>query len=189
MRAGGISNRGTVLATSTIYKYSEAAETNTGNAAGIGVDTDDNRLYINKNSDGVREPINTSAVETVTATNTLTAEESGKTCFLSSATEFVTTLPAPAAGLVFDFIVVAAPSGASYTVVTNGSSNIMLGHILTCQDAGGTSDSEVSGGDTLSFVDGKAVKGDRARFISDGTSWYVSAFSKVFDGITITTAS
>ena len=38
---------------------------------------------------------------------------------------------------------------------------MILGHVLTSQDAGGTADSEVSGGDTISFVDGKAVVGDR----------------------------
>lgn len=127
--------------------------------------------------------------ETVTTTNVLAASESGKTCYLASATEFVSTLPAPAAGLFFRFIVAAAPSGASYTVVTNSSANIMLGHVLTSQDAGGTADSETSGGDTLSFVDSKAVVGDMAEFFCDGTNWFVRASCKVFDAITITTAS
>ena len=35
---------------------------------------------------------------TLAAASSLTAAESGETYFLSSATEFVTTLPAPAAG-------------------------------------------------------------------------------------------
>lgn len=129
-------------------------------------------------------------VETVAATNVLTKAESGKTMFLSSATEFVTTLPAPAAGLEFEFIVAAAPSGASYTVVTNSSANIIKGHILTSDVNSATdADLEVSGGDTLSFVDSKAVAGDRARFVSDGTNWFVQAACTVFDAITITTAS
>ncbi len=131
----------------------------------------------------------TGPAETVTATNIILAAESGTTYFLNSATEFVSTLPAPALGLRFQFVVAAAPSGASYTIVTDASGNIMLGHILTSQDAGGSADSETSGGDTLSFVDGKAVVGDRADFSSDGTKWYVRASSKVFDAITITTAS
>lgn len=127
--------------------------------------------------------------EVVAATNEITAAESGSTFYLSAGTEFVSTLPAPALGLRYTFIVAAAPSGASYTVVTNGSANVMLGHVLTSQDAGGSADSETSGGDTLSFVDAKAVVGDRADFESDGTSWFVRASSKVFDAITITTAS
>jgi hypothetical protein len=128
--------------------------------------------------------------ETVTATNVITASESGKTFFLSSATEFVSTLPAPLAGLVFDFIVAAAPSGASYTVVTNSSANILKGHVLSSDlNNAADSDFETSGGDTLSFVDGAAVAGDRARFISDGTNWYVTAMCSAQAGITITTAS
>lgn len=127
--------------------------------------------------------------EVVTGTNVITAAESGATFFLNSATEFVSTLPAPALGLRFTFIVKAAPSGASYTIVTNASGNVILGHILTSQDAGGSADSETSGGDTISFVDSKAVVGDRVDVICDGTSWFARASSKVFDAITITTAS
>ena len=133
---------------------------------------------------------NKTPTETVAATNVLTKAESGKTMFLSHATEFVTTLPAPAAGLEFEFIVADAPESASYTIVTNGSANIIRGHILTSDVNSATdADFEASGGDTLSFVDSKAVLGDRARFISDGTYWYVQAASSVFDAITITTAS
>lgn len=126
-------------------------------------------------------------VETVTAANTITAAESGKTFFLNSATEFVSTLPAPAAGLKFTFIVKAAPSGASYTIVTNGSSNIIVGHVVT--SATGAADTETSGGDTISFVDGAAVKGDKVILECDGTNWYASCFAAAATGITITTAS
>lgn len=129
-------------------------------------------------------------VETVAATNTLTKAESGKVMFLDAATEFVTTLPAPAAGLEFEFIVANAPESASFTIVTNGSANIMRGHILSSDlNAASDGDSEASGGDTLTFVDSKAVIGDRARFVSDGTYWYVQASCVAFDAITITTAS
>ena len=121
--------------------------------------------------------------ETLTATRTLKASESGTT-------EFVTTLPAPAPGMGFEFIVAAAPSGASYTVVTNGSANIIKGHILTSDvDSATDADLETSGGDTISFVDSKAVAGDRVRLISDGTNWFAQGACSVFDAITITTAS
>lgn len=129
------------------------------------------------------------STETVAATNAILAGESGKTFFLSSATEFVSTLPAPAAGLNFSFIVAAAPSGASYTIVSASSANIILGHVLSSQDAGGNGDSETSGGDTITLVDGKAVVGDRVDLISDGTSWFARCSCKTFDAITITTAS
>lgn len=126
---------------------------------------------------------------TLTATKVLTDADSGSTFYLNSATEFGTTLPPAKLGLEFTFIVAAAPASASYTVVSASSANIIKGHVLTSQDAGGSSDSETSGGDTLTFVDSKAVVGDRAKVSSDGTSWFVVASSKVFDAITITTAS
>lgn len=130
----------------------------------------------------------TGAVATAdtTAASTLTAEDSGKTILLNSTTEFATTLPAPAAGLKFTFIVVSAPSGASYTVVTNGSANIIVGKQFTSADAAGDTGAT---DDTITFVDGQAVAGDRVELISDGTKWYAYAFSAVAAGITFTTAS
>lgn len=127
---------------------------------------------------------------TLTATNTLTAADSGKILLLNSATEFATTLPALQAGLRFVFIVIGAPASASYTVVTAGSANVMIGGVYT-NDFSGTTDSdfEATGGDTLTFVDAKAVKGDKAILECDGTNWHVTAFCSVFDAITITTAS
>jgi membrane protein implicated in regulation of membrane protease activity len=124
--------------------------------------------------------------EIVTATNAITAAESGATFFLNSATEFVSTLPAPALGLRYTFIVSAAPSGASYTVVTTSSANIIKG--LQQSVAGDAGDSGTAD-DTITFVDGQAVAGDRVDVISDGTSWFAYANSKVAAGITFTQAS
>jgi hypothetical protein len=132
---------------------------------------------------GVQGPL---ANEIVTATNVITAAESGKTFFLNSATEFVSTLPAPAAGLTYTFIVTAAPSGASYTVVTNSSANIIKG--LQNSVAGDAGDSGTAD-DTITFVDGQAVAGDKVEVWSDGTSWFAYAISKVAAGITFTQAS
>lgn len=135
----------------------------------------------------VNGPTGTGATEVVTATNVIAATESGTTFFLNSATEFVSTLPAPAAGLKFKFIVSAAPSGASYTIVTNSSANIIKGTIVTA--ATGAADTETSGGDTISFVDGQAVAGDQVELECDGTNWFVRGICSVAAGITITTAS
>ncbi len=121
-----------------------------------------------------------------TATLQLSADDSGAVVFLNSATEFVTTLPAPKRGLHFTFIVTAAPSGASYTVVTSGSANIIKGNQNSVAgDAGdfGTAD------DTISFVDGQSVAGDKVEVICDGTSWFAYAISKVAAGVTFTQAS
>ena len=131
--------------------------------------------------------VGTIANEVVTATNVITAAESGKTFFLNSGTEFASTLPAPAAGLKFDFIVTAAPSGASYTVVTEGGCQVLAGHVLTSGFADSGSDVETTAtGTTITFVDGVSVVGDKATVISDGTSWFASCITAVEAGITIT---
>lgn len=131
-------------------------------------------------------PLYTDFTEVVTATNVITAAESGSTYFLNSATEFVSTLPAVAAGLHFTFICTAAPSGASYTVVTNSSANIIKG--LQNSVAGDAGDSGTAD-DTITFVDGQAVAGDKVEVYCDGTNWFAYAISKVAAGITFTTAS
>ena len=124
--------------------------------------------------------------ESVTATNSITAAETGKTFFLNSATEFVSTLPAPAAGLKYRFVIVAAPASASYTVVTTSSSNIIKGQQFVAADAAGDTGTT---DDTITFVDGQSVAGDECDVLSDGTSWFAKCRSAVAAGITFTTAS
>jgi hypothetical protein len=126
-----------------------------------------------------------SGVEVVAATNVIAATESGKTFFLNSATEFASTLPAPAAGLNYTFVVTGAPSGASYTVATNAAAQVIFGHCVASD--GTAADTELTGGaTTITFVDGQAGVGDCAYVISDGTNWYVRGESAVPAGLTIT---
>ena len=126
-----------------------------------------------------------SGVEVVATTNVITAAESGKTFFLSNATEFASTLPAPAAGLRYTFIVADAPETASYTIVTNAAAQVIFGHQVSV--AGDAGDVEATGGaTTITFVDAQAVVGDRATVISDGTNWYAEVVTAVAAGATIT---
>jgi len=121
-------------------------------------------------------------VEDVSATNIITPGETGTTFFLNSTTEFVSTLPTPEAGLEFTFIVKAAPSGASYTIVTKGGADILIG-MVTCATADdlGAYDNNA---DVITFVNGASIVGDWVRVISDGTSWYYSGACHVAEGIT-----
>ena len=171
----------------------------TGRSAGVRVDPSSGELKINP--DGTERVLLDTATtqsaagktitglfprEVVTATNVITAAESGTIFFLASATEFVSTLPAVAsAGAWFRFIVSAAPSGASYTVVTATGTTI-VGQITT-NDVNSATDSGFSatGVATITFVDAKAVKGDWVEVISDGTNWYVTGACSVFDAITL----
>jgi hypothetical protein len=130
--------------------------------------------------------LGTGATENVTTTNVITAAESGKTFFLNNATGFVSTLPAPAAGLEFTFINVTANTSGNHTVVTNGSANIIKGNQNSVAgDAGDTGTSD----DTINFVANSSLAGDRVELISDGTSWFAYATSRVAAGVTFTTAS
>lgn len=125
------------------------------------------------------------AASTLTAAKTLTLDDAGKTFFLNSTTEFAVTLPSPKAGLQFRFICAAAPSGASYTVVTAGAAQILAGQVHS--STGGDADSEADvTGTTISFVDGASVIGDWADVISDGTSWFAQCFCNADTGMTIT---
>ena len=123
-----------------------------------------------------------SGIEDVTATNVITAAESGKTFFLNSATEFASTLPAPAAGLNYTFIVKAAPASASYTVATNGGADIIIG-MVTCATADDLGQYDANA-DVVTFVDGQSIVGDWIKVVSDGTSWYLSGACFVAEGIT-----
>lgn len=128
--------------------------------------------------------------EDVTAAGTLAESECGKTVFLNSATEFETTLPAPSDGCYFKFIVKAAPSGAHYTIVTNGSSNILIGGIneleVDTADDGPSSTAD----DTITFHDSPAsAVGDYIEMISDGTSWYYNGQSSLDGAVVPTQAS
>lgn len=150
-------------------------------------------------TDGTRRVVNLTTGKTVqaygadggsakvlTGATTLTEADNGMALFLSATAEFATTLPAPFLGARFTFIVKAAPSGASYTVVSGSSANIIKG--LQNSVAGDAGDSGTAD-DTITFVDGQAVAGDKVELFSDGTSWFAYAISKVAAGITFTQAS
>jgi hypothetical protein len=123
-------------------------------------------------------------VEVVTATNVILAAESGKTFFLDAAAGFQSTLPAPAAGLRFTFIVKTAPTSNGYTIVTNGTTQkVLKGLAVIAADAVG----DVSaGGTTATFVHNQALPGDRVDTICDGTIWYMVGYAQVTAGLTIT---
>ena len=107
--------------------------------------------------------------EAVTATNVITAAESGTTFFLDAVGGFTSTLPAPAAGLHFKFVVKTAPTTA-YIIATNAGDNVLYG--LTVERAGGAG---VAGAarDTVNFVASQAIIGDTYEFTCDGTNWYM----------------
>ena len=123
-------------------------------------------------------------VETVAAANTITAAESGKTFFLGLAGGFASTLPLPAAGLRYKFIVAVAPTTA-YTIATNGGANLFRGGINELEVDTADDGPYSAVGDLISFVANVAVVGDWVTVESDGTSWYITGQTNADGGITI----
>lgn len=130
--------------------------------------------------------LGSSSVETLTAADTLTAEDNGKVFFLNLAGGFTVTLPAVAssAGYRVKFVVITAPTTA-YIVASAEGDNIFGGFDTS---ADGTAvDSEVTGGaDQVNFVASTAVIGDYLELVSDGTSWYAGGHCNVAAGMTLT---
>jgi len=125
--------------------------------------------------------------EAVTTTNVIAASETGTHFVLNSATAFVSTLPAPAAGLEFWFHAGATQvTGGNHTIVTNSSANVIEGSLSSPEQA---AVSCVAAADTISFIADKAVQGDLAHVWSDGTDWYLDGHCFVQDGMTTTQAS
>jgi hypothetical protein len=123
---------------------------------------------------------NHGASEVVTTTNVITADEAGTTFYLDAAGGFTSTLPAPAIGLKYKFIVSTAPTTA-YIITTNGGANILQGTYI---DIVGEMVS-IASQDTLNFVANTALVGDYLEVESDGTSWFCNARSGANGGITV----
>jgi hypothetical protein len=128
-----------------------------------------------------------SAFEILTALDTLTIADHNKTFYLNSGTEFAVTLPAAADadGMHIRFFVKAAPSGASYTIVTAAAAQELGGKVFSAAgDAGDVENAATA--TTITFVDGQAVFGDTAELWCDGAAWYALCHASVAAGITIT---
>lgn len=120
-------------------------------------------------------------VEVVTTTNVIDASESGKTFYLNLAGGFTSTLPAPAAGLRFKFIVKTAPTTA-YIIVTTSGANLMYGMM---EERAGTAGVAGAARDTFNFVANQSIIGDWVEFESDGTNWYYHGMVDVAAGNTV----
>ncbi len=124
----------------------------------------DDRLW--SNVDATQRPYNHDQVITLTTTRTLLPKESGAKVILNSATSFTTTLPAPADGLDFTFIVKLVGASTGHVVaVTSGV--VMYGKVSPT----GAASAATSGKGRIN-TNATAVVGDGLRVWSDGTSWY-----------------
>ena len=131
-------------------------------------------------------------VKELSAASTLAETDSGSIFLLNSDAEFATTLPAVAdagAGWYCKFVVKAAPSGASYTVIEGEGSdaNVIIVNGINELEVDTTEDGVSNTGcSTVTFVDGAAIKGDFIDIWCDGSNYYVSGQTKADGGITAT---
>lgn len=124
--------------------------------------------------------------EAVTTTNPIAASESGTHFVLNSATAFVSTLPAVAAGLEFWFHAgVTQVTGGNHTVVTNASANIIMGSIA-CGENDQAKVVIATAADSINFIADLMVHGDHAHVWCDGTYWFLDGVCVVQDGMTTT---
>jgi hypothetical protein len=119
--------------------------------------------------------------EVVTATNVIAATENGRTYYLNAAGGFTSTLPAPALGLRFRFIVKTAPT-TSYVITTTSGADILYGMML---ERAGTAGVAGAGRDTFNFVANQSIIGDWVEFYSDGVNYYYHGMVDVAAGNTV----
>ena len=122
--------------------------------------------------------------EAVTTTNVITASESGTTFFLNAVGGFTSTLPAPAAGLNFKFVVKTAPTTA-YIITTNAGADVLYGVVV---ERAGTAGVAGAARDTVNFVASQAIIGDTYEFTCDGTNWYMKGIVDVAAACTFSVA-
>lgn len=117
--------------------------------------------------------------EIVITTNVIAAIEDGRTYYLTLAGGFTTTLPAPALGLKFRFIVAVAPTTA---YIINAPSAILYGMM---EERAGTAGVAGAGVTHFNFVANQAKIGDWVEFYSDGTNYYYHGMVDVAAGNTV----
>lgn len=129
----------------------------------------------------------TGRYEVVTATNVITAAEDRKTFFLDAAAGFTSTLPAPALGLKFKFVVRTAPTSNGYIIATNGGADIIKGGISEGDPTAAAASPSDDNADALTLVANVALAGDWVEVESDGTYWYMRGHTRADGGLTTAT--
>ncbi|MCZ7856009.1 hypothetical protein O9X81_05230 [Agrobacterium salinitolerans] len=124
------------------------------------------------------------SISATTATLTLTKYENGSTIVFNRAAGTAVTLPAPADGATFKFVIGTAPTTAN-TIATSGSANIIKGGINELEVDTADDGPYSAVGDLISFVANLAVVGDFVDLSSDGTSWFLRGQTNADGGITI----
>ena len=100
------------------------------------------RLNIDSPDGCIATGLHREVIQSVGATRTLLAEESGSLCLLDRAAGNVYTLPTPVEGMQFDFVASVAVTSNAYKVITAAATQFLLGSVviasLTVAESGDT---------------------------------------------------
>jgi hypothetical protein len=157
------------MPTRFIAREAPAAIAQTGNHAGIGVDSDDNRLYFNPR--GTRFAVGAQNLVTITAARTALSSESGTTFVINDTTSRVLTLPLAASvpGAVYTYLLLGLTSTAGHAVSPNAADKI-VGNAFT----------PLADKDAICTAATDEV-GDFITLQSDGgTSWYITGIKGIW---------
>lgn len=110
---------------------------------------------------------NLGSIQEISAATTLTAADSGKTIILTGIVGYAITLPAPAAGLKYKFIVQDLFATTDWVITATGA--IMHGSVMELSTV-----QPVAAATTINLELAADTIGDWIQVESDGTNWYVS---------------
>ena len=124
---------------------------------------------------GAKAGWNENYVQSITASTTLVAGDSGKV-FTVATDALVITLPACEAGLKFPFVNTGADGNNIITLSPQSTDGIwgtitLSGSVV---DLGGVANKD------LINTKGTAIKGDSVTLVSDGTDWFVTASTGIW---------
>ena len=124
---------------------------------------------------GAKAGWNENYVQSITASTTLVAGDSGKV-FTVATDALVITLPACEAGLKFTFVNTGADGNNIITLSPQSTDGIwgtitLSGSVV---DLGGVANKD------LINTKGTAIKGDSVTLVSDGTDWFVTASTGIW---------
>jgi len=124
------------------------------------------------------------SISATTATLVLTKYDHGATIVFNRAGGTAVTLPAPADGATFNFVIGTAPTTAN-TIASSGAANIIKGGVNELEVDTADDGPYSAVGDLVSFVANIAAVGDYVDLRSDGTSWFLRGQTNLDGGITI----
>ena len=158
--AGGGSGKGAAVSRLVVYPETTtpvygshirptSAPSGTG-AAGDFYMVTDGTLYTHNGTAFMAAPSGLLAPKTAAAT--LTAADSGKTCFFTTAAGYTYTLPTPVAGMRFKFVITTTITSVAAKVITDSASVFLTGVYTQSTDGTYTTAQHVANGSTIRAI-------------------------------------